>query len=209
MKRTILGGLVVCIFGFFWAAPAAQGQFKLAAEKISLADTTLTPVDPSVLAVNDSGEIIALDVPPIPSSGYVLFSSTAVWQVDTTAAAPVRAFFRLRFVVTSPAFPPGVALTFAVPMANFFHGNNGNGESLESGTTNDTEVITRDVFAQLLLGENPGLLNATTAAQVADGMFQQGFHVSISARLNSRNITDATVTNPNVAFFSEKGSQEK
>jgi hypothetical protein len=41
---------------------------------------------------------------------------------------------------------------------------------------------------------------------VADALFKQGFHVSVTTRLNSQNIFDATVTNPNVAFFSEKGS---
>ena len=142
----------------------------------------------------------------MPKSAYVLLSANAFWQVDTTAAAPVSAQFRLRFDVTSPALPPGVILTFSVPMAGFSHSNNGNGESLESGNTNDTEVVTRDVFASFLLGENPGLLTQTSAAQVADALFQQGFHASVSTRLNSRNIIDATVSNPNVAFFSEKGS---
>jgi hypothetical protein len=209
MKRTILAGLVVCVFGFSWAAPAAHAQLKLAAQNISLVDTTITPADPSVLANTSSGEIMALDVPPIPSSGYVLLSSTAFWQVDTTAAAPVSAFFRLRFVITSPAIPPGAILTFSAVMASFSHSNNGNGESLESGTAEDSEVVTRDVFAAFLLSENPGTLNAVTAAQVADALFQQGFHVSVSTRLNSRNITDATVTNPNVAFFAEKNSLAK
>lgn len=207
MKRTILWKLaVVCVFGFSCAVPAAQAQFKLAAQQISLVDTTITPADPSVSSVNSSPEIMALDVPAMPKSAYVLLTANAFWQVDTTAAAPVSAQFRLRFDVTSPALPPGVILTFSVPMAGFSHSNNGNGESLESGNTNDTEVVTRDVFASFLLGENPGLLTQTSAAQVADALFQQGFHASVSTRLNSRNIIDATVSNPNVAFFSEKGS---
>jgi hypothetical protein len=207
MKRTILWKLVVvCFFGFCCAVPAAHAQFKLAAEQISLVDTTITPADPSVQSVNNSPEIMALDVPPMPKSAYVLLNTNAVWQVDTTAVAPVSATFRLRFNVSSPAFPPGVILTFSVPLAGFFHSNNGNGESSESGNANDTEVVTRDVFASFLLSENPGLLDQTSAGQVADAMFKQGFHVSVFARLNSRNIIDATVTNPNVAFFSEKGS---
>jgi hypothetical protein len=209
MKRTILGGVVFCLVAFTWAAPSAHAQLKLAAENISLADTTITPADPSVLANSSSAEIMALDVPRMPSSSYVLLSSTAQWAVNTTAAAPVSAFFRLRFIVTSPAMPPGVVLTFSAVMANFSHSNNGNGESLESGTADDTEVVTRDVFASFLLSENPGTLNAVTAGQVADGMFQQGFHVSVIARLNSRNITAATVSNPNVAFFAEKNSAAK
>ena len=205
MKRTAFWG-IVCLVAFCTAVPAAQAQLKLAAQKISLVNTTVTPADPSVLALTDSAEIMALDVAPIPSSTYVLFSSTAFWQVDTTAAAPVRAFFRLRFVVTSPAFPAGVGLNFAVPMANFLHSNNGNGESLESSNTNDTEVLTRETFAAFLLAENSGTLNAQSAAQVADDMFKHGFHVSVSTRLNSRNITDATVVNPNVAIFAGRAN---
>ena len=197
---------VVCFFGFFSAVPAAQAQFKLAAQNISPVDTTITPADPSVSSVINSPEIMALDVPPMPKSAYVLLSANAFWQVDTTAAAPVIATFRLRFNITSPALPPGVVLAFAVPLAGFTHSNNGNGESLESGNTNDTEVVTRDLFASFLLSENPGLLTQTSAAQVADELFKQGFHASVFTRLNSRNIIDATVTTPNVAFFSEKGS---
>jgi len=159
-----------------------------------------------VISTSSSPEIIALDVPPMPKSSYTLVSANAFWQVDTTAAAPVIATFRLRFVVTSPALPAGVILTFSVPLAGFTHSNNGNGESSESANTNDTEVLTRDIFANFLLAENPGLLTQASAAQVADALFKQGFHVSVSTRLNSQNIVDASVTNPNVAFFSEKGS---
>ena len=203
MKRKLVLALLTLSLSMF-CIQAAHAQLTLVAQKISLTDTTITPADPSVFAINDSAEIMAIDVPKLPSAAYVLFSSNAVWEADTTAAAPVRAFFRLRFTLSSPAMPPGVTLTFGVPMADFRHSNNGNGESLEGGNTNDTEVITREVFASFLLGENPGVLTAQTAAQVADGMFKQGFHVSISARLNSRNITDATVSNPNVAFFVER-----
>jgi hypothetical protein len=206
MKRILWKLAVVCLFGFFCAVPAAQAQFKLAAQQISPVATTITPADPSVSAINNSPEIIALDVPAMPKSAYVLISANAFWQVDTTAAAPVIARFRLSFTITGDALPPGVILTFAVPMAGFTHSNNGNGESLESGNTNDTEVVTRDLFASFLLSENPGLLTQTSAAQVADALFKQGFHVSVFTRLNSRNIVDATVVNPNVAFFSEKGS---
>jgi hypothetical protein len=194
---------VVCFFGL---SCAAQTQFKLEAENISLVSTTITPADPSVISTSSSPEIIALDVPPMPKSAYTLVSANAFWQVDTTAAAPVIATFRLRFVVTSPALPAGVILTFSVPLAGFTHSNNGNGESSESANTNDTEVLTRDIFANFLLAENPGLLTQASAAQVADALFKQGFHVSVSTRLNSQNIVDASVTNPNVAFFSEKGS---
>jgi hypothetical protein len=206
MKRILWKLAVVCLFGFFCAVPAAQAQFKLAAQQISPVATTITPADPSVSAINNSPEIIALDVPAMPKSAYVLISANAFWQVDTTAAAPVIATFRLSFTITGAALPPGVILTFSVPLAGFTHSNNGNGESTESANTNDTEVVTRDLFASFLLSENPGLLTETSAAQVADELFKQGFHVSVFTRLNSRNIIDATVVNPNVAFFSEKGS---
>jgi hypothetical protein len=206
MKRILWKLAVVCLFGFFCAVPAAQAQFKLAAQQISPVATTITPADPSVSAINNSPEIIALDVPAMPKSAYVLISANAFWQVDTTAAAPVIARFRLSFTITGAALPPGVILTFSVPLAGFTHSNNGNGESTESANTNDTEVVTRDLFASFLLSENPGLLTETSAAQVADELFKQGFHVSVFTRLNSRNIIDATVVNPNVAFFSEKGS---
>ena len=187
------------------SANLLYAQLQLAAERTSLTDTTVTPADPIVLAITDSAEIMALDVPPLPSSAYVLFTTTAFWEVETTADAPVRAFFRLRFILSSPAMPPGVTLFFSVPMADFRHSNNGNGESLEGGTADNTGTITKEDLAAFLLGENPSLLTAKSAAQVADGMFNQGFHVSVSARLNSRNITDATVSNPNVAFFAEHG----
>src|SRR5579862_8108012 len=142
LTSRILWKLVaICFCGFLCAVPAAQAQFKLAAQQISQVDTTITPADPSVSSVNNSPEIIALDVPPMPKSAYVLLSANAFWQVDTTAAAPVIATFRLRFNITSPALPPDVILTFSVPMAGFTHSNNGNGESLESGNTNDTEVV--------------------------------------------------------------------
>jgi hypothetical protein len=208
MKRTALRSFALtCLVGLFWAAPAAHAQFKLAAQNITLTDTTVTPPDTTVLATNNSPEIMALDVPPVPSSTYLLFSSTAIWEVDTTAAAPVRALFTLRFTITSPALPPGVNFGFSVVMTNFFHSNNGSGESIEGGTAEDSEVATRKTFADFLLAENPAL-TAAGAAQIADGLFEKGFHVSVSARLRSRNVSSATVTNPNVAFFKESGSQK-
>ena len=209
MKRTALCSFALtCLLGLSLAAPVAHAQFKLAAQNISLTDTTITPPDPTVLETNASPEIMALDVPSIRSSGYFLFSSTAIWEVDTTADAPVRAAFNLRFDVTSPALPPGVVFHFAVPMTNFFHSMNGSGASFEGGTAEDSEVITRKTVADFILAENPSL-TANDAAQIADELFEQGFHVSVSARLVSRNISSATVSNPNVAFFKQSGSQDK
>jgi hypothetical protein len=206
MKRTALRSFALtCLLGLFCTAPVAHAQFKLVAQNISLTDTTITPPDTTVPATNDSPEIMALDVPPVPSSGYLHFSSTAIWEVDTTADAPVRAAFTLRFVITSPALPAGILMHFGVPMTNFRHSNNGSGVSFEGGTAEDSEVITRKNFADFLQFENAGL-SAGDAAQIADGLFQQGFHVSVFARLSSRNISNATVTNPNVAFFAEHGS---
>src|SRR5215467_6562418 len=151
MKRTILLKLaVVCFFGLSYAVPCAQAQFKLAAQQISLVDTTITPADPSVQSVNNSAGILALVVPAMPKSAYVRLNTNDFWLVDTTAAAPVSVTFRLRFDVSGAALPPGVVLTFSVPLAGFFHSNNGNGEGFESANTNDTEVVTRDVFASFL-----------------------------------------------------------
>lgn len=208
MKRTALRGFAVtCLVGLFWAAPVAHAQFKLAAQKLAFSDTTITPPDPTVLATNDSPEIMALDVPSVRSSGYLQFSSTVIWEVDTTAAAPVRASFQLRFVITSPALPPGIVLRFGALITNFRHSNNGSGVSFEGGTGEDSEVLTRQTFADLLQLENP-TLTAAEAAQIIDGLFQQGFHVSVTARLTSRNVTSATASNVNVAFFKESGSRE-
>jgi hypothetical protein len=209
MKRTALWRFALtCLLGLSWAVPVAHAQFKLAAQKISLTDTTITPPDATVFATNDSPEILALDVPSIRSSGYVLLSSTAIWEVDTTAAAPVRALFVLRFNITSPALPPGIHFTFGVLMTNFRHSNNGSGVSFEGGTAEDSEPVTREVFADFLLAENPSL-TAADAARIADDLFKKGFHVSVFARLASRNISSATVSNPNVAFFAQPGSLEK
>ena len=208
MKRTALRGFALtCLVGLFWAVPVAHAQFKLAAQNLSLTDTTITPPDPTQLVRNDSPEIMALDVPAVPSSGYLQFSSTAVWEVDTTAAALVRAFFTLRFDITSPALPPGIVMRFGVLMTNFRHSNNGSGVSFEGGTAEDSEVLTREFFAAFLLAENP-TLTAADAAQIADRLFQQGFHVSVNARLLSRNVSSGIVSNPNVAFFAESGSQK-
>lgn len=209
MKRSAVGGIVlICLVGLFGIMPVAHAQLKLAAQNDALTDTTIAPPDPSVFATNSSPEIMAFDVPAMPSSGYALISSTAVWEVDTTAAAPVRAFFVLRLGITSPALPPGVTLAFGELMTNFRHSNNGSGVSIEGGTANDTELITRKFFADFLLAENP-TLTADAAAQIADNLFKQGYHVSVSARLTSRNVTSATVSNPNVAFLAQPGSGEK
>jgi hypothetical protein len=208
MKRAALGSFALtCLLGLSLAAPVAHAQFKLAAQNIVLTDTTITPPDTTVLATNDSPEIMALDVPSARSSGYLLFSSTAIWEVDTTADAPVRAAFTLRFNITSPALPPGVTLHFGVPMTNFRHSTNGSGESFEGGTAEDSEVLTRKTFADFILAENPSL-TSDDAAQIADALFQQGFHVSVFARLVSRNISGAIVSNPNVAFFKQSRSRD-
>jgi hypothetical protein len=187
------------------AVPSAQAQLKLVGQGIALTDTTITPTDPSVLEKNRTAEILSFDVAPMPSSSYALLSATTIWNLDTTAAAPVRALFVLQVNVTSPALPSGTTLGFGVLLTNFFRSNNGNGESSEGGTVNDTEVVTRANFAVFLQAENPGITDAQ-AIQVTDALFKQGFHVSITARLNSRNIFDATITNPNVAFFAQNGS---
>jgi hypothetical protein len=209
MKRTTLWRFALtCLLGLFWAAPVAQAQFKLAAQNIVLTDTTITPPDATAVTQNDSPEIMALDVPSVPSSGYLQFSSTAIWEVDTTADAPVGANFQLRFVITSPALPPDINLRFGVLLTFFFHAKNDTGGGFDVATTEDSEVITRKTFADFLQAENASL-TAEDAAQIADGLFQQGFHVSVFARLRSRNVSSATVTNPNVAFFAEHGSQGK
>jgi hypothetical protein len=209
MKRTALRSFALtCLLGMFWAAPVAHAQYKLAAQNIVLTDTTITPPDITVLAINESPEIMALDVPSVPSSGYVQFSSTAIWELEPTVdatAAPVRANFQLRFIVTSPALPPGINLGFGVLLTLFRRNSNGAGGGFEGATAEDSEVMTRKTFADFLQFDNPSL-TAGNAAQIADGLFQQGFHVSVFARLRSQNVSSATVSNPNVAFFAESGS---
>jgi hypothetical protein len=199
MKRTALRSFALtCLLGMFWAAPVAHAQYKLAAQNIVLTDTTITPPDITVLAINES----------VPSSGYVQFSSTAIWELEPTVdatAAPVRANFQLRFIVTSPALPPGINLGFGVLLTLFRRNSNGAGGGFEGGTAEDSEVMTRKTFADFLQFDNPSL-TAGNAAQIADGLFQQGFHVSVFARLRSQNVSSATVSNPNVAFFAESGS---
>ncbi len=206
MKRRFFAVLLLSAFALFAAVPVAQAQFKLAAQKVLLADTIITPPDATVLATNFSPEILALDVPPNPSSGFLLFTGTAVWSVSLTANAPLRANFQLRFNITSPALPSGIGLRFAVPLTNILRTNNGSGVGFEGGTANDTEVLSRKFFADFLLAQN-NALTADTATEIADQLFRQGFHVSVLGRLTSRNISDATVTNPNVAFFAQSGSQ--
>jgi len=209
MKRTYVYGFALsCLLALFGVVPVAHAQVRLVAQNDALTDTTITPPDPTVLATNVSPEILAFDVPSSPSSEYILFTSTSIWEVDTTADAPVRALFVLNFKITSPALPAGISLAFGVLMTNFRHSNNGSGESFEGGTADDTEVVTRKFLADFLVLEN-STLTADTAAQIADALFQQGFHVSASARLRSRNISSATVSNPNVAVFAQSGSADK
>ena len=195
---------LTCLLGLSWAVPAAHAQLKLAVQEFSMTTTTITPADPTVLATNQSPEILAVDIPAIPSAGYVLFTRSGVWQVNTTADAPVRAVFFWRFDFSSPALPPDMLLHAFSPMTNFRHSNNGSGESFEGGSASGEVVLTRQTLAGFLQSENP--IDAATAAQIADGFFQQGFHVSVSAQLTSRSITSATLTNPGVDFFTQDGS---
>ncbi len=193
------------LLALFAAAPALHAQLRLVAQKSLVTDITITPPDPTVFATNESPEIFALDVPSIPSSGYVLFTSSVVWQLDATGNTPVRVNFQLRFEMTSPALPQGTIFRFGVPIS--FLRNNSAGEVFLGGTSVDAEPLTRKLAAEFLLAENPSALTEVTASQVADDLFRQGFHVSVFARLRSQNVADATVSNPNVAFFSESGSQ--
>jgi hypothetical protein len=192
------------LLGLSWAAPAAHAQLKLAAEEFSFTTTTITPADPTVLETNQSPEIMAVDIPAVPSAGYVLFTRSGVWQVNTTADAPVRGVFFWRFDFSSPALLPGMVLHAFSPMTNFRHSNNGSDESFEGGSASGEVVLTRQTLAGFLQSENP--IDAATALQIADGFFQQGFHVSVSAQLTSRNITSAALTNPGVDFFMQDGS---
>ena len=205
MKRTGLWEFALtCLLGLYWGVPAAHAQLKLAVQEFSFTTTTVTPADPTLLETNQSPEILAVDIPAIPSAGYVLFTRSGVWQVNTTADAPVRAVFFWRFDFSSPALPPDMLLHIFSPMTNFRHSNNGSGESFEGGSASGEVVLTRQTLAGFLQSENP--IDAATAAQIADGFFQQGFHVSVSVQLTSRNITSAALTDPAVAFFTQDGS---
>ncbi len=127
MRRISLWNItLVGLLGLLAAVPVAHAQLQLVAQKAVLADTTITPPDPTVLTPTpiDSPEIFAFDVRPIPSSAYVLFTSSAVWEVNFTADVPLRANFQLRFNLTSPALPAGIILRFGVPLI-FFRNNNG------------------------------------------------------------------------------------
>src|SRR5215472_9153251 len=115
--------------------------------------------------------------------------------------------FTLRFKITSPALPPGIVMHFSAVMTNFQHSNSG-AFDIEGGTAQDIEVLPRKTFADFLLAENP-TLTAAEAAHIADGLFEQGFHVSVSARLVSMNAGDGVVVNPNVAFFQQARSREQ
>ncbi len=205
MRRIILRSFALAgLLGLFAGVPVAHAQLQVVAQKSVLADITITPPDTTMLATNESPEIFALDVPPILSSRYVLFTSSAVWQVSPTTEVPLRANFQLRFEVTSPALPTSIVLRFGVPLT-FFRNNTGTGGGFQGGTSTDAEALTRKLLADFLLAENASLTE-TTARQIADDLFRQGFHVSVFARLRSQNIGDATVTNPNVAFFAQPGS---
>jgi hypothetical protein len=78
MNRRFFVVLLLSAFALFAAVPMAHAQFKLTAQKALLADTVITPPDATVLATNFSPEILTLDVPPNPSSGFLLFTGTAV-----------------------------------------------------------------------------------------------------------------------------------
>lgn len=206
MGRMRLWSLAVA--GLIFAlTPTAHAQLRLTAQNFVLGDITITPANPAVLATNvDSPEIFALDVPATPSSSYVQFTCSAVWTVEFAGLTePERANFQLRFDVTSPAFPPGIVLHYAVPLTNYLN-NVTTAGGIQGGTGVDSEALTRNFLAQFLAAENASL-TALTAGQIADDMFRQGFHVSVFARLaKARNVTDAIVTNPNVAFFAQPGS---
>ncbi len=202
-KLSIL--LLAVLVGSFAAAPIAQAQQHLVAQNAVLTDTTISPEDPSTFppAAIISPEIMALDVPAIPSSGYVQFTSSVVWQVFFTPDTPVRANFQLRFDLTSPGLPSGVILRFSVPLS-LYRNNTGTGGGWTGGTGVDSEVLTRDLLAKYLALEN-GLDEAMANTIIGD-VFRHGFHVSVSSQLRSQNVTDAVASNTNVAFFAEQGS---
>lgn len=205
MRRMGLCSIVVTLV-LLMIAPVAHAQLRLVGQNFALTDFTVTPLDPSAGATNvDSSEILAVDVPPIPSAAYVQFTSSAVWLVEFAGLQmPERANFQLRFNVTSTALPPGISLHYVVPLTNYFN-NVTTAAGFLGGTGTDSEVLTRNYIAQFLLAENPSL-TSESAKQVANDLFRQGFHVSVFARLaKCRNVTDAIVTNPNVAFFAQPG----
>ncbi len=206
MKRIILGSFALAGL-LALTVPVANAQLRLVAQKAIIADTTITPSDPMVLATTESPEILALDVPSIPSSAYVQFTSSAIWQVSFTGDPAPRANLQLTFALTSPALPPDVVLKFGLPLTFFRYNANSTGAVFQGGTGVDSEVYTRKLFADFLLAEN-STLTEPLALGIANDLFRQGFHVSVAVRLRSQNISDATVSNPNVAFFAQPGSED-
>ncbi len=194
------------LLGLFLSAPIAHAQLRLVAQNAVLSTIPVTPTDPTTFATTESGEIFSLDVPPIPSSAYVQFTSSAVWELDFTGEPPVRANFQLLFNVTSPALPSNVVLRYAVPLTRF-RNNTGTVGAVQAGTGVDSEVYTRSLLEGFLRAENPGLTE-DASKQIVDLLFELGFHVSVSAELKSQNVEDSGVINPNVAFFAQPGSRE-
>ncbi len=194
------------LLGVFLTAPVAHAQLRLVAQKAVLSTISVTPADPTTFSTTESGEIFTLNVPPIPSSAYVQFTSSAVWELDFTGETPVRANFQLLFNVTSPVLPSNVVLHYAVPLTRF-RNNTGTVGSVQAGTGVDSEVYTRSLLADFLRAENPGLTE-DASKQIVDLLFEQGFHVSVSAQLKSQNVADSGLINPNVAFFAQPGSGE-
>ncbi len=209
MKQTISSLALIGLFVFLLTAAPASAQQRLVAQNAVLAETTISPEDPAVWpsAPIVSPEIMSLDVPPIPTSGYVQFTSSVVWQVFFTPDAPVRTNFMLRFELTSAAFPSGMGIRFVVPMT-LYRNNAGTGVGFQGGTGVDSEVYTRDLLTKFLVAGNEGLSEAA-ARSIIDDVFRTGFHVSVSAQLRSQNVTDAVASNTNVAFFAEQGSNHQ
>lgn len=208
MRRIILGSFALaCLLALSVTVPVANAQLRLVAQKAVIADTTVTPSDPTVLATTESPEIFALDVPSIPSSAYVQFTSSAVWLVSFTGDPAPRANLQLTFTLTSPALAPDVVLKFGLPLTFFRYNANSTGAVFQGGTGVDSEVFSRKLLADLLLTEN-STLTEPLALGIADDLFRQGFHVSVAVRLRSQNISEATVSNPNVAFFAQPGSED-
>ncbi len=195
---------LVGLLGLCMAAPLAHAQLRLVAQNAVLSTINVTPTDPSTFDTTQSGEIFSLDVPPVPSSSYVQFTCSAGWELDFTGGTPVRANFQLVFDLTSPALPPNVVLRFGVPLTRL-RNNTGTVGAVLAGPGGDSEVFTRKLLAAFLLAENPSLTEVASR-QIIDLMFEQGFHVSVSAQLKSQNVGDAGVINPNVAFFAQPGS---
>jgi hypothetical protein len=198
---------IVGLLVFLTTVSVANAQLRLVAQNDFQGETVISPEDPSLwpAAPIVSPEIFALDVPPIPSSGYVQFTSSAVWQVWYTPEIPTRANLFLRIELTSPSLPSSIM--FAVPLA-WYQNNSSSAQGFQGGTGVDSEVITRGILAKNLLAKDPGLTESMAKAMI-DQLFKHGFHVSVKAQLRSQNVTDAVVMNSNVAFFAEHGSNKQ